>query len=129
MRLSQFYGTLLDQIFVGLEYISIGYSRMVLIGLDKLCPPAAAYFGLSAVAMIVMLWQNLGNNKVYCLGVYKCDVESTAIIFGVKAVYVVFWTWILNILCKNGFSGVAWFLVIIPFLLFFISLSWLMISS
>jgi hypothetical protein len=101
---------------------------MALIGLDNLAPPAAAYLVLSAIAMVVMLWQNLGNNKVYCLGVYRCDVESTVVVFGVKAIYVLFWTWILNLLCKNGFSGVAWVLIMIPFLLFFISLAWLMIA-
>jgi hypothetical protein len=101
---------------------------MVLVGLDKLSPPAAAYFGLSVIAMIVMLWQNLGNNNVYCLGVYRCDVESTVVVFGVKAVYVIFWTWILNLIHKNGFANVAWFLVLIPFLMFFISIAWLMIA-
>ena len=99
---------------------------MVLVGLDKLCPPAAAYLSISAIALAVMLWQNFGNNRVYCLGVYQCEVASTAVVFGLKAVYVLFWTWALNMLCKNGFSGVAWFLVVIPFLLFFLSAAWFM---
>ena len=99
---------------------------MVLVGLNNLCPPAAAYLGISAIALVIMLWQNMGNNRVYCLGVYHCDVQSTPLIFGVKAMYVVFWTWVLNMLCKNGLAGATWFLVIIPFLLFFISAAWFM---
>ena len=101
---------------------------MPIVGLDKLCPPAAAYLGISAVALAVMFWQNLGNNRVYCLGVYQCDVASTPMLFVVKAAYVLFWTWILNLLCKNGYLYVAWYLAVIPFLLLAISISWMMVA-
>jgi hypothetical protein len=44
-------------------------------------------------------------------------VSSTLFVFFVKLVYILFWTWILNLICGSGHPGVAWFLVLIPFIL------------
>jgi uncharacterized membrane protein len=42
-------------------------------------------------------------------------------------VIILFWTWVLNLMCKDGHSEVAWFLVLLPFVIFFMIL--LMASS
>lgn len=92
------------------------------IGLNNLCKPAYVYLIISSVALIVMGFQNMGSDSVYCLGNYTCDVSSTTLIFVIKIMYILFWTWLLNIVCKSGFTGFAWFLVIFPFILLFISI-------
>ena len=33
-----------------------------------------------------------------------------------KTVFVLIWTWFLNFLCSRGYSGISWFLVLLPFL-------------
>tara|TARA_Y100000816_G_C26099556_1_gene582461 strand:+ start:1340 stop:1681 length:342 start_codon:yes stop_codon:yes gene_type:complete len=88
----------------------------------ELCTPAALYFILSFVSIIIMSIQNLGNTTEYCLGNYKCDVPSTIIVFVIKAIYVLFFTWVLNLICNAGYKGVSWFLVLFPFIMFFIIL-------
>jgi hypothetical protein len=90
------------------------------IGLNNLCAPAFFYLAISILALLAMLFQNIGNESVYCLGSYTCDVSSTTLIFVIKIVYVIFWTWLLNIICKSGFTSIAWFLVLFPFILLFI---------
>jgi len=40
-------------------------------------------------------------------------------IFIIKVVYILFWTWILNLMCKDGYTNIAWFLVLLPFVLLF----------
>jgi hypothetical protein len=37
-----------------------------------------------------------------------------------KILYVVFWTFILNALCSYGYYKLSWFLLLLPFILFFI---------
>ena len=96
-------------------------------GIGPLCTPAYVYLVISIIALIVMFLQNFGNREVYCLGSYSCDVSNVAIIFIVKILYVLLWTWILNLICGAGAEGLAWFLVLLPFLIFFILLSMLMI--
>jgi hypothetical protein len=34
----------------------------------------------------------------------------------VKTVFVLLWTWFLNFLCSKGYSGISWFLVLLPFI-------------
>jgi hypothetical protein len=34
-------------------------------------------------------------------------------------IYVVFWTWVLNLICKAGYKWLSWVLVLAPFVLIF----------
>jgi hypothetical protein len=63
--------------------------------------------------------QNMGNRGVYSLGSMSVPVSNTVLVFVVKIVAVLFWTWILNLMCKDGHKEIAWFLVLLPFVLLF----------
>lgn len=101
---------------------------MAFAGLRKLCTPAYVYLVISVIFIIIAAIQNYGNINVYCLGSYSCDVSSTFLIFVIKLLYILFWTWILNLICKAGHPGVSWFLLLLPVLLIFILLAMLMIK-
>jgi hypothetical protein len=101
---------------------------MAFIGLRNLCTPSYVYLVISIIALIIMLFQNFGNANMYCLGSYTCDVSSTTLIFFIKILYVLFWTWILNLICRAGYSTISWFLVLLPFILMFVIISLMMIS-
>jgi hypothetical protein len=88
--------------------------------LKELCSPAFLYFILSIFGILVSVFQNLGNRNMYTLGNFSTPVPNTLLIFIVKIIYVLFWTWILNLMCKDGHREIAWFLVLLPFVLFFI---------
>lgn len=103
---------------------------MAVIGLRNLCKPAFIYFLISIISIIVMIFQNMvyGDPSIYCLGTYKCNTASRAIVFLMQIIYILFWTWLLNIICKSGYSTVAWFLVLAPYLLFFVLIGVYMLS-
>ena len=87
----------------------------------KLCTPAFIYLVLSAIGIILIAFQNYGMSpNMYCVGSVQCPVQSTAPIFIMKILYVVFWTFILNSLCSYGYYQLSWFLLLLPFILFFI---------
>lgn len=87
----------------------------------NLCTPATIYLVLSAIGIIMIAFQNYGMSpNMYCVGNVRCPVQSSAPIFIMKILYVAFWTFILNLLCSYGYSKVAWFLLLLPFILFFI---------
>jgi hypothetical protein len=92
---------------------------MAVTGLTNLCAPAYLYLVISLIAIIIMAIQNTGNVNIFCLGTYTCDVSSTGLIFIIKLIYVLFWTWILNLMCKAGAEPFSWFLVLLPFIIFF----------
>ena len=95
--------------------------------LNQLCTPSYIYFIISIVGLVFMSIQNLGNSQLYCLGNFSCQVPSTIAIFIIKVVYVLFWTWILNLMCKDGHTNVAWLLVMFPFILLFVILGTVML--
>ena len=88
--------------------------------LKKLCTPAHLYFLISVISLLIMAFQNLGNTNKYCVGNYECTVTSTLGVFAVKMLYVVFWTWVLNTLCRAGYDKLSWFIFLLPFVAMFV---------
>jgi len=94
--------------------------RMATVGIFKLCDPALLYLVISMIFYVIIMTQNFGNTDVYCVGQYFCNSSNLYMLFLIKALYILIWTWILNILCSYGLTWLSWLFVIIPFLLFFI---------
>ena len=86
--------------------------------LTKLCSPALFYFTVSMLFIFLAIIQNLGNSTSYSLGNLTATVSSTILIFSLKLVYIFFWTWLLNLICKDGHSGISWILIFLPIILF-----------
>ena len=98
-------------------------------GLRKLCTPAYLYLVISAFSIIIIMLQNGSNSNTYCMGNYSCQVPNIYLIFVIKLLYVLFWTWILNLLCKAGYPGISWVLLLFPFILMFIFIIAFMMST
>lgn len=88
----------------------------------NLCQPAYIYLTLSLISLAIIIAQNYCNNKKnkYCVGMFECTVKSIFPIFLVKIVYIIFWTFILDLLCKNGYTKLSWLIILFPFIMFFI---------
>ena len=89
----------------------------------SLCTPAFIYVLLSSIGIIIIAYQNYGNQNLYCVGNVNCPVQSTTPIFIAKVLYVLFWTFVLNTLCSYGYYKLSWFILLLPFILFFIVVS------
>ena len=90
--------------------------------LQKLCIPSSVYFIISVLSLLIIGFQNLNNTNKYCLGSYTCEVSSTLLVFAVKLIWVVFWTWVLNLICKSGHTNISWFLLLLPYISLFLIL-------
>jgi len=91
--------------------------------LDKiknLCSPAMVYLVISFFSILSILIQNLNNNNMLNVGSYKINVHNNITYFVGHTLYVLVWTFILNFLCKKGYSKLSWLLVILPFIFIFI---------
>ena len=97
--------------------------------LKKLCTPAYVYLVISVVSIIVIMFQNGGNTDKYCVGSFECSVPSTSLVFFFEFLYVAFWTFVLDSICKAGHKNFSWFLVLLPFLLFFVLLGLMMTTQ
>jgi len=88
----------------------------------KLCTPAAIYFTISALSLILIGLQNISNPGRLCLGTYDCPApgSNNIIVFIVQAIYILLVTYILNLICKDNNEKLSWFLVLFPIILMFI---------
>ena len=80
----------------------------------------------------MLIFQNASNTNSYCVGTFECEVPNVATIFIVKGIYIAFWTYILSAICKGGGRNgrkIAWFLVIVPFLLMAIAIALMFTTS
>jgi hypothetical protein len=96
--------------------------------IKDLCTPAAIYFVLSMFTILIVLIQNLGNTNRYQIGNFSCRVTNTTLLFVVKLIYVLFWTYVLNLICKDGHTGLSWLLVLLPFILLFVIIGLIMLN-
>jgi hypothetical protein len=67
---------------------------------NRLCAPAKLYFILTIIGCIFMLFHNINLLAVFS-----------------KLFFAFIWTFILNLICKKGFTIVSWILVLLPFIL------------
>jgi len=96
--------------------------------LKELCTPAMLYFVISILGLVLILLQNLGHSNSYHVGSFSCSVPNTTIVFAVQLIYIFFWTYVLNLICKDGHVGLSWLLVLLPWILSFVLIGLLMIN-
>lgn len=84
----------------------------------SLCTPAFIFFVISVLSLFVMIFENIENTNRYCFGNVSCDVANTSMIFIVKILMIVVWTWLLEVLCSSGYEKVAWFILLLPYIIF-----------
>jgi len=85
-------------------------------GLNSLCTPAYLYFLLSIVMLIFTgIFMNSDMMKSYCAG--RCSPVQVILFFLLKLIFIIFWTWVLNVLCRGGAGWLSWFMVIFPFIM------------
>lgn len=82
-----------------------------------MCMPAQVYLAISAVSILAAIIQNAGNDSTLCIGEFECEVSHVGHIFIAQGLYAAFWTFVLASICKAGHRNIAWFLVLIPFIL------------
>jgi hypothetical protein len=103
--------------------------RRILGDFRHLCKPAMVYLAISAVALIAIAYQNMGLSNMYCMGDYSCYVPSTSVVILMEAIYILFWTWILHLMCRTGYSSISWLMVVFPLVMFFVLIGLMMVAS
>ena len=89
--------------------------------LKKLCKPAHLYLVFSLLGLILISLQNIGHeSNRLCVGNYNCTVGNKSILFVLDILYILFWTFILDLMCKAGYTDLSWIILLFPILLSFI---------
>ena len=95
----------------------------------SLCTPAQLYLGLSVLSIIAMGIQNCGDASLYKCGLMTVQSPvNNVFYFAFKILYVLVWTYLLNVLCGKGYSKLSWLLVLFPFIAMFVIIGLLFVS-
>lgn len=79
----------------------------------SLCLPSKVYLVLAFIGIIV--------------SVLFPTISKFSLLFQlIHLVYIIFWTWILNLICKAGYKVISWILVLAPFVLVFLLFTFLL---
>jgi hypothetical protein len=87
--------------------------------LSNLCTPAKLYFIISLILLAVSLYYDLTRNEKdkICLGKINCKVESKPVFYILNILFILLWAFILNMLCRFGWSKLSWFLFLFPYII------------
>jgi len=96
-----------------------------------ICKPSKFYLYLSIAGIVMSVIQNMRkfDNSNYKCGSFSVNVPSVMLIFAFKIVYILFWTYVLNLLCKDNNVRLAWLLVLFPVILLFVILGMLLLTG
>lgn len=83
---------------------------------SNLCGPALFYFLIAMISIFLCILGNIGNSHGCVVGSMTVK-GSPFIIFLVKIIFVLFWTWILALICRAGYTWISWLLVLFPFIM------------
>lgn len=118
---------MLKRLFRLVDYIN--FSLFVrLFKKRTLCQPAFIYLMVSIFSIFFIAIQNLNDCSRYHVGSFSCQVTSVIPVFIVKFVYVIFWTYILNLICNDHNKALAWLLVLVPYILSFVLIGFFMLT-
>ena len=95
---------------------------------NALCNPAKFYFIISMVSFVLILLQNIGSHGSFTLGSFSCDSANPALVLVLHVVFVLIWTWMLNMLCRIN-PKISWVIVLFPFVLMFIGYSFMLLNG
>ena len=91
--------------------------------LRKLCRPSVFYFSISIIGLLLISIQNImGDPNTLIIGSMSMYVPSVVMMLLLKFVYILFWTWVLDLMCKDGHSEISWIVVLFPIILTFITM-------
>jgi hypothetical protein len=87
--------------------------------LSNLCTPAKLYFIISLILLAVSLYYDMTRNEKdkICLGKINCKVESKPVFYILNILFILLWAFILNLLCRFGWSKLSWFLFLFPYII------------
>ena len=97
---------------------------------DNLCTPSKFYFIISIISVLAMLYQNVSNQQHYIVGGYSVKLNhNNYVLFILKLLYILIWTFALNQLCRYGWSSLSWILVFLPLILMFIFIAVIILAN
>ena len=87
--------------------------------INNFCTPAKLYFIISLILLVISLYYDLTRNDKdkICLGKLSCKLENKPVFYVLNVLFILLWAFVLNLLCRFGWSRLSWFLFLFPYII------------
>ena len=87
--------------------------------ISNFCTPAKLYFILSLILLAISLYYDITRNDKdkICLGKLSCKLENKPVFYLLNVLFILLWAFVLNLLCRFGWSRLSWFLFLFPYII------------
>jgi len=87
--------------------------------ISNFCTPAKLYFILSLILLVISLYYDITRNDKdkICLGKLSCKLENKPVFYILNVLFILLWAFVLNLLCRFGWSKLSWFLFLFPYII------------
>lgn len=85
----------------------------------NLCTPSKIYLVVGIILLSISLYYDITKNDTdkICLGSVKCKIKNKPSYYLLNVFFIILWSWILNLLCRYGWTTLSWFLLLFPYIL------------
>ena len=80
----------------------------------RFCTPALVYLSIIALFLLVKLVRVTNSGEIY-----NTDVAVKQLLL--PSILGVFWAWVLDLICKAGQTYLSWALVVVPYVVTFMT--------
>ena len=81
------------------------------------CTPAKMYLILAVISIAYTLVENVNSENVFKLGTMKLYVKNSYLLILFEIFYLMIWGWFIDWLCRKRAKNIAWFIVLLPYVL------------
>jgi hypothetical protein len=87
--------------------------------INNFCTPAKLYFIISLILLAISLYYDITRNDKdkICLGKLSCKLENKPVFYLLNVLFILLWAFVLNLLCRFGWSRLSWFLFLFPYII------------
>jgi hypothetical protein len=87
--------------------------------INNFCTPAKLYFIISLILLVISLYYDITRNDKdkICLGKLSCKLENKPVFYLLNVLFILLWAFVLNLLCRFGWSKLSWFLFLFPYII------------
>jgi hypothetical protein len=91
-----------------------------------ICSPSLLFLILSIIILLFSFYQNISFHSAIVLGKTRNELPMTSIVYISSGILIVIWTFLIDRMCKFGYTKLSWSFFILP-LLFIIAVIALLI--
>ena len=89
----------------------------------NLCLPSKLYMIIGIILLAISYYYDMKTNdeEKICLGNVKCAIKNKPAYYALNVFFILFWAWLLNMLCRYGWNKSAWFIFLFPYVIMLIA--------